>query len=478
MSKGMLFVAVVFAGLLPASAQNHDQWVETNSAHFNVLTNGSEQSGRELATQFEQMRSVFAQLFFQDKVDQPIPVQVIALKTNRQLSDYAPMYQGKPVSIVGFYLRSQDKDFIVLDLNARNRWETVFHEYAHLLLDSNFPDVPVWFSEGFAQFCSTIRISSKEAVLGRAPEAAAEVLRNRSLLPTAVLLNVDHDSPIYNEDQDDRSIYYAQAWLAVHYLWENHKMDQVRNYIDLTRKHVPAMESLRQALEMNAAQFDGVLARYARSQVESVRIPLPEHLEHVAVSVHSVSPLQAAAALADLHAHQDDHRRQSIAEFQSVLDQDPQNALAERGLGYALYTQQHLGGALPHLKIAAEQNPRDWLVHYYLASAMAQAHDDMYAAEIEKHSRLVTELNPALADGYGLLGFALMSQHKHAEAASAYEIALRLKPGSEPYALNLAELYSLQGKLDKAKELFAYLQNSQNQTISGAARSHLELMKK
>jgi Flp pilus assembly protein TadD len=474
MSKVLLLAVIVFAGLLPARAQ--DQWVEVKSAHFNILSNGAGQSNRELATQFEQMRSVFDQLFFREQVDQAVPLQVIALKSNRQLSEYAPLYQGKPVNIVGFYLRSQDKDFIVLDLEARNHWETVFHEYAHMLLDINFPDVPVWFSEGFAQFCSTIRISGKTAVLGHAPEAAAGVLKNRALLPAAVLLNVDHDSPIYNEDQEDRSIYYAQAWLAVHYFWENHKMDQVRNYMELTRKRVPVMDALKQALEMNAAELDSALARYARSEVESVPIQLPAHLEHVVVSEHSVPALEAEATLADLHAHQDDHRQQSIAEFQKILDREPGNTTAERGLGYALFTQQHLGRALPHLKKAAAQNPRDWMVHYYLASAMAQTHDDPYAPEIEKESRMVTQLNPALADGYGLLGFALMTERKIAEAVEAYETALRLKPASEPYALNLAELYSMQGKLDQAKELFAYLQNSQNSTISGAARSHLELM--
>ena len=70
-----------------------------------------------------------------------------------------------------------------------------------------------------------------------------------------------------------------------------------------------------------------------------------------------------------------------------------------------------------------------------------------------------------------------MSRQKPAEATSAYEKALSLNPGDEIDTLNLAELYSLQDKPDKAKPLFLALQNSSNQAIATAARSHLELMK-
>ena len=69
-----------------------------------------------------------------------------------------------------------------------------------------------------------------------------------------------------------------------------------------------------------------------------------------------------------------------------------------------------------------------------------------------------------------------MVEHRNQEAIAAYQRALALRPDSEVYALNLAELYTLQGRLDEAKTLFLYLQNSDNGGIATAARSHLELM--
>jgi len=162
-SRANLCAIFVLASFMSAWAQ--DQWVEVRSAHFNVLTNSGESLGREIALHLAQMRFLFAQTFLKDQVDQAVALQMIGFKGEKQISEYAPLFQGKPVDVAGFYLRTQDKNYIVLDAEARQREEALFHEYAHLLLDNNLPDAPAWFSEGFAQFCSTIQIGSREIVV-------------------------------------------------------------------------------------------------------------------------------------------------------------------------------------------------------------------------------------------------------------------------------------------------------------------------
>ena len=470
-----LLAAIVWLALAPCTARAEEQWIEVQSPHFSILTDGGEKSGRDLGHQFEQMRSVFAQLFSR-QIRQSVPLQIIALKSSRQLSEYAPLYQGKPVKTVGFYLRSQDRDYIVLEVDAPNRWETVFHEYAHLLLAANLPDLPPWFTEGFAEFYSTIAIDSKHATIGHAPESVAEVLRHEALMPVATLFAVDHDSPVYNDDSDPRSIFYAESWLVVHYLWDHNQMEQAQRYFELERQHVPIAEAFKQAFDMTPEQFDHVLQKYSHSSLEALRVPLREGLEQISFSVAPVTALNAMTSLAGVHAHQTGYVQRAIKEFQEILEQDPDNATAHRDLGYIYYYQHDSEGALPHLQKAAEKAPRDWRVHFFWAELAAAKSDDALAPKIEKEARLVTELNPEFADGYGLLGFAFMVEHRNVEAIAAYQTALRLKPQSEVYALNLAELYTLQGRLDEAKVLFLYLQNSGNEMIATAARSHLELM--
>src|SRR5215471_244402 len=121
MKRCALLTVLIVLAQAAAWAEPEEQWVEVQSSHFTVLTDGGVKPGRDLGQQFEQMRSVFAQLFA-TQVKQLVPLQIIALKDSKQISHYAPLYQGKPVRTTGFYLHSQDRDYIVLDLEATNRW--------------------------------------------------------------------------------------------------------------------------------------------------------------------------------------------------------------------------------------------------------------------------------------------------------------------------------------------------------------------
>jgi Flp pilus assembly protein TadD len=288
---------------------------------------------------------------------------------------------------------------------------------------------------------------------------------------------VTQGSPLYNDERNQRSLFYAESWLVVHYLWNSHMQGQMLKYLDLTRHSVPVADAIKQAFKMSPAEFDRAVEKYLREGPKVSHLPLPEPPEKVRLAVKLVAQLEAAAILADVHLHEHDYEEQGISEFQKILKEDPGNAAAHRGLGYAYFNHHDLDAAMPHLDQAAEKNPEDWQVHYYQAMLLSQKQDNAAAEKMEREALRVTELNPGFAAGYGLLGFALMSQHKSAQAAAAYEKALSLDPGNEADTLNLAELYSLQGRLVDAKPLFLRLQNSSNETIATAARSHLDLMK-
>jgi len=465
---------LAFTSLVPAWTQDH--WLEIKSPHFDVWIDGGEKRGRELALQFEQMRSVFAQLFLKEGVDSSLPFQIIALKNEKDLSRYAPLYNGKPVPVAGLCQTGPDGNYILLDLLASNSWEVVFHEYAHLLLNSNFSDLPVWFSEGFAGYYSSIQIDRKQALIGRPPHGFLNILSEEKLLPVTTLFSVTQSSPFYNE-LNQRSLFYAESWLVVHYLWDSSRRGQLNKYLELVRQRMPVDEAIRQSFNMTPSDLDKEIDRYYRAGPKALRFSLSDVFEKGQFSISVVAPLEAAAMLADVHLHQHDYEEQGVREFQEILKRDPENAAAHRGLGHAYFNRNNFDEAMPHLEKAAEKDPKDWQVHYYQAMLLSQKQDPSAMAKMEKEARTMIELNPGVATGYGLLGFALMTQHKNVEATAAYEKAVSLNPASESYRLNLAELYSLQNKLDQAKVLFLSLENSANITIATAARSHLELMR-
>ena len=101
----VLFFTVALLGILsslPARAAEPSPWLEIHSTHFTVITDAGEKKGKEVALRFEQMRSVFAILLMKDRLNEPLPLTILALKNDKDYYQTAPLRQGQPISVPGF----------------------------------------------------------------------------------------------------------------------------------------------------------------------------------------------------------------------------------------------------------------------------------------------------------------------------------------------------------------------------------------
>src|SRR5260370_3182605 len=94
----------------PAFAKDEPKWIEVHTAHFSVLTDAGEKRGREVALRMEQMRAVFGQLLLRDKLRMPVPITVIALKSDKQYGMVAP---GKQSTAGGVFCAGVERDFYI-----------------------------------------------------------------------------------------------------------------------------------------------------------------------------------------------------------------------------------------------------------------------------------------------------------------------------------------------------------------------------
>src|SRR6202142_3360328 len=173
--KNWLHFGVVALGLVAcapslAFAKDEAKWIEVHTAHFSVITDAGEKRGREVALRMEQMRAVFGQLILKDKLKTPVPVTVIALKSDKQYGLVAPAKQSRAA---GFYVPGADRIYIVLDLFEPDPWRAVAHSLAHYLLNYNYPPTQGWFDEGLAEYFGSIGIG-KQVEIGGDPELAPE----------------------------------------------------------------------------------------------------------------------------------------------------------------------------------------------------------------------------------------------------------------------------------------------------------------
>jgi len=474
----LLRTFAAFGGLLlcaPLLGAADPQWIEVRSPNFSVVTDAGERRGRDAALHFEQMRSVFGALMTRAKVNLPVPLQIVAFHNTRELSQVAPIFNGKPTQLAGLFQGGEDRSFIMLDMSVENPWTVVFHEYAHCLLDGNlsFHSDP-WFEEGFAEYFSSIEVDNKEARVGKIPEQTYQILQQMGMMRVSDLFRVQRNSRTYNESGDHRTTFYAESALVVHYLYDNRLLSRLTVYFDaLQVQKKPVEQAIETAFGMTAEQLDRALHTYlSTGKYRYYPIPTPSGIVAAQFSVTPLSPADARAMVADIHVHSPDYRDKALAEFEEVLKTDPEHAPALRGAGFAYLQQKDYRHAAEYLHRAAQRDPKDPRVHFYIALLLNEQGppDAARVKEIKKELETSIALDPGLADAYSLLGFMQAISGDTDKGIATLNKALELSPLNEHYLFNLASVYLAAERVDTAIGILHGLANSGDPEV--AARAH------
>ena len=283
-------VRVVLAGCvaffsLASRAAEQSPWLEIHSTHFTVITDAGDKKGKEVALRFEQMRAAFAVLLMKERLHEPLPLTIIAFKNDKDYYQTAPLRQGQPIAVPGFFLPGDDQNFIVLNLAEEESWRAVAHDFAHLLLNYNYPEVQAWFDEGLAEYFGSIRVDDRKYEIGGDPELSSastgsnpsksltELLGGQNggqawlALPDLLTTKPDNSSnnASYSESTH-HTLFYAQSWMTMHYLLHEKKLPETGTYFDLVEnQHVPVEQAVQKAYGMAPAQFDHAVKDYFHS---------------------------------------------------------------------------------------------------------------------------------------------------------------------------------------------------------------------
>jgi tetratricopeptide (TPR) repeat protein len=473
----ILILIILAAEVYPGFA-GKGEWVEVRSKHFTVITDDGERNGRTTLMKFEQMRAGFASVFQKATVNIPVPLEIVAFHNSKEIKQYAPLYNGKPIELAGYFQQGEDQNFIALDLSAPNGWSTVFHEYGHLLLNGNLRNMPVWVNEGFADFFSGMEISGKYMSLGTFPQGYAQILLNSRWMKTAELISVEHTSRDYNEG-DRRNVFYAQSWLTVHYILLKHKEKQLDAYVSLTEdQHMPPPEAFAKAFGMTTDQFDKELERYLHGPMQYLRAPAPEE-DAGTFEFHTLSKSDAEARLADFKFHLMDHKAEGIADFERILSEDPNNTLANREMGYSFLQKGEFEKAAPYLKRASETGSTDPRVHFFNAMLLSRSAsgtmsmDREHIEEIQAELKKAIELDPSYSEAFNLLALTESQRGDLDAAIQSQAKAVGLSPRNEFFLMNLSTYEMQAEKWEQARKTLTTLANSGNPMIATEAQQGL-----
>ena len=449
-------------------AAHEDTWVEVRSPNFTVISNAGEKDARKIADQFEEIREVFHNTFAKMRVDLGKPVMVFAVKNEDSMKSLLPafwevkghMHPG------GVYQPAEEKHFVVVRTNIEgpNPYEIVYHEYTHALMNINFRDLHLWLNEGIAEFFGNSTIHDNYVEIGKIAPYHLQILQEHKLIPIPTLLQADHSSPYYNEN-NRASLFYAESWAIVHYL----EMDPDARKRNLLHDFLVAYDAGGSYVDAAQKTF-GDLNRFAQ-KMESYARQSSFYVGNVKTSIRGdakgyssrvLPPAEVDAQRGEFYAYTR-RPKEARSALDAALQIDPNLPLAHEGLGVLAYYEKDLGTAEEEFTKAVQLSSTSFLAYFFSARAklreggMKRENGAGVIADLEK----AISLNPQFAPAYATLAtFYSMNPETRDKALAAGKKAIQLEPGNLSYAVSYGFVLLNMGKTSDAKTLASRIQSA------------------
>jgi tetratricopeptide (TPR) repeat protein len=422
-----LFVFLAAWGSLCVASP--EQWIEARSDHFRLLTDSNEKQARHILDQFERMRWMF-HILFPNAIGDPVePIVVLACKNTRsfQALEPAAYLASGQLKLSGLFMRAMDKNYVLLRLDAEfaHPFASVYHEYTHLQFSGDAEWMPLWLTEGLAEFIQNTEIHNKEVLLGEPSVDDILYLRQNRLVPLPVLFKVDHNSPYYHEEQKG-SVFYSESWALTHYLEvtdrerSTHRMD---DYVKLVSHHEDPVTAAEKTFG-DLKQLQNTLESYIRSGdykqfiLSSGAAPIDESTYKVRALTQTDSDAIRADVLVGVQREKD---AQALVE--EVLKADPNNAQAHETMGALEYRAGHRIAALKWYGDAVKLSSDNYFAYFNFANLSMSEGGSWDDPKIESALRTAIELNPRFYAASEFLATLLSSFDRDADAISVLQSA-------------------------------------------------------
>ena len=280
-----------------AAAPSTAAWHKASTAHFVIYADETPDKLRAFATKLEKFDKAVRQVrgMADPKVGDGNRLTVFVVPDMKAVQKLATAMTNLTPNLAGFYSGRAEGSIAVVPKRASDYdpddQSTFFHEYAHHLMyfDLNDP-VPLWYSEGFAEFMSTATFGKDGSViLGRAALGRANAVDDKRTFPLEKMLAANYDRLTEPEWES----LYARSWLLTHFLtFETTRKGQIQRYLkDIAtgKNSLAAAQGAFGDFAILDRNLHGYLGRSKMSALKVAAAALP-------VGPVAVEPLSAGAA--------------------------------------------------------------------------------------------------------------------------------------------------------------------------------------
>jgi len=455
-------VCIAFLLVLTSYAAAEKPWLEVRSPHFRVLTNGTQNQGREVAHEFEQMRYVFATRFPKFRLESGAPLLILAARDEQTQKTLEPMLaKTKGAKWVGEYHHGWDKQFVTIRLDGwgTGAREIVYHEYTHSIMHMNVRWLPVWLDEGIAEFYAYTRFQQHEIYLG-APSERYPTLSSAVLFPVEGLITADQRSPYYH-DEMKAQVFYAESWALVHYMVFGPDMEGGRKldrFFSMIQQGADQKKAFQEVFG-NFKEVDKALQLYIRAfQLKSGVVRDPPQLEDKDFLYHTLTAAETEAELAEFHLWTRDKEGAHGLAQQAAKD-GAKLGLAHEAMGFVNFSEGKDAEALQEFSQATELDRDLYLSSFAktMMSAMATSYDATDESSLENILGQVLKSNPQFAPAYVQLAKLALRRGDLRTALAVSRKAEQLEPARAGYHILSGQILHRLGREAEAAAFASFV---------------------
>ncbi len=461
---------LLFVLFFAVNASAAEKWSGVRSKNFNLVGNATESQIRSAASDLEQFREAFSQTFATNSRMATVPITVVVFKNDEN----ARLFSGN-------FQRGEDQHFITLTAGQPIP-RSIYHQYVHELSRDIPSSVPLWFTEGLAEFYSTFEILPRDRkyALGQRIPEHVDVLKKSPLVALEELFAFDRTSPQYNE-RERKGIYYAQSWALVNYLivgLNSTRQPQISTFVSLVAEGKTPAESFQTAFKVDYKSMLSEVDYYVRErQTWDPRGSSLKDQKEIDKDVRT-RPLTDAEAeyyFGDLMLHLN-----RLADAEVHLKQattlDPRLAAAQSAMGMLRFRQDQTDESVDFLKRSVELDPKNYLTQYNYAFVLDKNSTSPLDNLDAKRNALgqAVALAPNYAPAYELLAYInLTADIDYNGTIELLQTANKVAPGNLNLRFLMAQALVKKEDFDQAGKLLAALvkNNAADRSIRDGAQN-------
>jgi tetratricopeptide (TPR) repeat protein len=446
-AKNCLLLFLLICSTLGFSSDK--DWTEVKSPHFTVLGDGPDEQPRSVALSFEQARAIFTDALPGMRLDSEVPTVIFATRDVASMralfgQPLRSKWAGSTFGPEGLYIKGEEDDYAIVEMDVRHTQIVATHEYIHKLLHLNFRRLPRWLDEGLAEFFATSNSDGQRVILGIKSERLSYLSVPGDFYPV---------DDIIKGRRLNTQVFYAESWALVHYMVLGPDMNggaKLNNFLTLLQKGTDQEKAFQQVFGDENA-FTAEFFKYIKQKsLPAAAVTASIDVSKMPLSVRKLPVAEGRVYLAslDLRRHDLESARKRLT---AALQDQPKNWLGHEQMGFLDFSEGNDEEAVREWNTTLAQNPMAYLALYYKGLVDYRARRDAAsAAQFMKVLDDVLAVEPNFALAYLMRSRMLVQMGDINGAAASASKAMNLDSDHAGYILNLAEIQLLQRKYTAA----------------------------